>query len=100
MATTTAPTTREPIPVSILRFTDDRQEIPGLMMSSACTSAVHHPHKRHLIHYLPWLRCFQVDHMSEQGGRGEVLASVMVPEARVMSWTTPAATAKEPPKKR
>lgn len=91
---------REPIPVSILRFVDDRQEVPGSIMSSACSSAIVKPHSRHLIYFLPWLRCFQVDWLSEQGGRGDVVGSIMIPEARVQSWQTAAPTARDAPRKR
>ena len=96
----TLPQSREPVPVSVLRFADDRQEVPGSIMSSACTSALVKPTSRHLIHYLPWLRCFQVDYLTEQGGRGTVAESVMIPEGRVMSWTTPLVAGKEIPRKR
>lgn len=92
--------TREPVAVSVLRFVDDRQELPGAFMSSACTSACVKPTARHLIYFLPWLRCFQVDFLSEQGGRGDVVESIMIPESRVQSWRVPTATAKEPPRKR
>ena len=91
---------REPIAVSVIRFVDDRQELPGRSMSSACTSASLNPAARHLIYFLPWLRCFQVDFLSEPGGRGTVKGSVMIPEARVQSWQTPISTAKDPPRKR
>lgn len=95
-----ATVTREPIAVSILRFIDDRQELPGSIMTSACSSATVKPHSRHLIYFLPWLRAFQVDYLSEQGGRGDVLESIMIPEARVQSWRMPAATVRETPRKR
>jgi hypothetical protein len=76
------PNGQRPIPIAVLRFDGRMLDIPGKSGATSVTASSHANRHRHAVYYLPWLRCFRIEHTP--AGKDKPDAHLHVPE----SWCT------------